>query len=49
MKDVNDRTPVFQFRDYKSEVSEDSPVGSTITTVEATDKDSAENTAVIIK
>ena len=49
MKDVNDRTPVFQFRDYQSEVSEDSPVGSTITTVEATDKDSAENTAVIIK
>ena len=47
LKDVNDRTPVFQFQDYQSEVSEDSPVGSTVTTVQATDKDSADNTVVI--
>lgn len=47
LKDVNDRTPIFQFQDYQSEVSEDSPVGSTVTTVQATDMDSAENTVVI--
>ena len=44
---MNDRTPVFQFQDYQSEVTEDSPVGSTVTTVQATDMDSAENTVVI--
>lgn len=48
LKDVNDRTPVFQFRDYRSEVSEDSPVGTTVTTLEASDMDSAENTVVRI-
>ncbi|XP_078366665.1 protocadherin Fat 4-like [Oculina patagonica] len=46
LKDVNDRTPVFQFQDYQSEVPEDSPVGSTVTTVQATDMDSAENTVL---
>ena len=45
---MNDRTPVFQFRDYQSEVSEDSPVGKTVTTLEASDMDSAENTMVRI-
>lgn len=47
LRDVNDRTPVFQFLDYQSEVTEDSPVGSTVTTMQATDLDSAENTVVI--
>ena len=47
LKDVNDRTPVFQFQDYQSEVSEDSRIGSTVTTVQATDVDSAENTVVM--
>ena len=46
LRDVNDRTPVFQFHDYQSEISEDSPVGTTITTLLATDMDAAENTAV---
>ncbi|XP_020618416.1 cadherin EGF LAG seven-pass G-type receptor 1-like [Orbicella faveolata] len=46
LRDVNDRTPVFQFQDYQSEVKEDSPVGSTVTTVQATDMDSAENTVL---
>lgn len=49
LKDVNDRTPAFQFRDYQSEVSEDSPVGSTVTTLEASDMDNAENTVVRIR
>ena len=46
LRDVNDRTPVFQFHDYQSEISEDSPVGTTITTLLATDMDAAENTTV---
>lgn len=46
LRDVNDRTPVFQFHDYQSEVSEGSPVGTTIITLLATDMDAAENTAV---
>ncbi|XP_067054992.1 protocadherin Fat 4-like [Acropora muricata] len=46
LRDVNDRTPVFQFRDYQSEISEDSRVGTTITTLLATDMDAAENTAL---
>lgn len=46
LKDVNDRTPVFQFRDYQSEVSEDSPVGTTVTTLAASDMDSPDNTVV---
>ena len=47
LKDINDRIPVFQFQDYQSEVSEDSSAGTTVTTVQATDKDSPENTVVI--
>ena len=46
LKDVNDRTPEFQFYDYQSEVSEDGVVGTTVTTLLATDMDSAENTVV---
>ena len=46
---MNDRTPAFQFRDYQSEVSEDSPVGSAVTTLEASDMDNAENTVVRIR
>ncbi|XP_068723113.1 protocadherin Fat 4-like isoform X1 [Montipora capricornis] len=47
LKDVNDRTPEFQFYDYQSEVSEDSVVGTTVTTLLATDMDSAENTVLL--
>ena len=49
LKDINDRTPVFKFQDYQSEISEDSSVGTTVTTVEATDKDSLENTMVLFR
>lgn len=49
LKDINDRTPVFKFQDYQGEISEDSSVGTTVTIVEATDKDSLENTMVLFR
>lgn len=41
--DVNDNPPVFQQRDYEIELNESAPVGTTVLTVHATDKDSEDN------
>ena len=39
MEDINDNAPVFEEAEYRSEVKESVAVGSTVTTVRATDLD----------
>ena len=39
MEDINDNPPVFEAAEYSSEVKESVAVGSTVTTVRATDLD----------
>ena len=40
VEDINDNAPVFEEPEYRSEVKESVAVGSTVTTVRATDLDS---------
>ena len=42
MEDINDNAPVFEEAEYRSEVKESVAVGSTVTTVRATDLDTGE-------
>lgn len=44
--DFNDNKPAFNHSSYVTSVSEDAPVGTTITTITATDLDSGVNSRV---
>ena len=47
MEDINDHVPIFEEASYSTEVKESMSVGSTVTTVRATDKDSGKNGEVL--
>ncbi|XP_018106636.1 protocadherin Fat 4 [Xenopus laevis] len=46
VQDINDNPPVFSSSQYQAKIEEDSPVGSSVLKVEATDRDEGPNAAI---
>ena len=49
IKDVNDLPPIFQFNDYRAEITENSAPGTSILALTVFDKDLPTNTKVSLR